>query len=74
MSNEWRFIPGPKTQSDLKTSNLLEEIKKAIPGELSGHSEIATPKDDLLKPGNFRKNHKFVKNRLDASVYSSSCQ
>jgi len=49
MSKEWRFLPGPDTQSTLKMPQLLDEVKTSRASELNGNSDIATPKGELLK-------------------------
>ena len=48
MANEWRFLPGLKTQSKVKMNDILNEVKPAIAQELNNNSEIATPQGQLL--------------------------
>lgn len=49
MANEWRFLPGKDTQSKLKTTTLMSEIKTAISNELKGATDLATPQGEVLK-------------------------
>jgi RHS repeat-associated protein len=48
MANEWRFLPGPLTQSSLTTGGLLKEVKTNISNELKWKSDLVTPRGKLL--------------------------
>jgi len=52
LSNEWRALPGPKSQSSFTIEAFLGEFKAGVSNELQGKSDIATKKGELLKDFN----------------------